>query len=198
MSMEDEARRAPPCPQWTRSGSNRLPPPCHGGALPSELRARESMLAALRARSAASTAPAAPSPPVGARLLTYRFGRALGADARGRGCPLALGARLDLARLRVLARLLDDRGALALPLGALRDLDGDAVLLRALGNPVLGLKFPDDALERLAVVRSRQARRALAARSPYEVFGRRGRNVLLGASGTPPASSRARPGLALL
>jgi hypothetical protein len=25
---------------WTRSGSNRLPPPCHGGALPSELRAR--------------------------------------------------------------------------------------------------------------------------------------------------------------
>ena len=31
------ARRAPP--PWTRSGSNRLPPPCHGGALPSELRA---------------------------------------------------------------------------------------------------------------------------------------------------------------
>ncbi len=26
---------------WTRPGSNRLPPPCHGGALPSELRALE-------------------------------------------------------------------------------------------------------------------------------------------------------------
>ena len=36
-SRETTVSRDPPAPWWSRSGSNRRPPPCKGGALPAEL-----------------------------------------------------------------------------------------------------------------------------------------------------------------
>jgi hypothetical protein len=181
--------------RWTRSESNRRPPPCHGGALPIELRARGAMLAAPLSASSRARAPSAPA----ARALA--LGRAaplvgaVGRDARRRGGLLpARPASFGSRPRRPFLSYLFDRDALAREGPLVGDLERDAVLLGILGNAPLRLKIADHRLERAPIRHRGEVRPLEPMTGAHELLrGARRGDAPVRPAAPPAGAARPRP-----